>query len=98
MLYWMQIGTENKEPRMNPLLKRLRSLRFKVRVLDGWQGICAVVALVLGVGVLVGVLDYCAHLPSLVRAVALVGLLLGSGALVYRYLIRPFGKPCNDLN
>jgi hypothetical protein len=83
---------------MNPLLKRLASLRVKVRLLDGWQGICAVVALVLGVGLVVGVADYFLHLPTLFRAVALVGLLVGAGAIVYRYLLRPFGKPCDDLN
>ena len=83
---------------MNPLLKRLASLRVKVRLLDGWQGACALVALVLGVAVTVGVLDYFVHLPTLFRAATLVGLLVGSGAIVYRYIVRPFGKPCDDLN
>lgn len=83
---------------MNPLLKRFASLRLKVRLLDGWQGMCALVALVVGVAVTVGVLDYFAHLPTIVRAAALVGLLVGSGAIAYRYLVRPFGKPCDDLN
>lgn len=82
---------------MNPILNRLASLRRKVRVLDGWQGVCALLGLILGVGVLVGTLDYFAHLPSLVRAVCLVGLLVGSGAVAYRYLIRPFARPCDDL-
>src|SRR2546421_2675 len=83
---------------MNPLLRRLAVLRAKVRLLDGWQGICAIVALVLGVGVTVGVIDYWVHLPTLVRAGCLVGLLVGSGAVVYRYLIKPFSKECDDLN
>ncbi len=83
---------------MNPLSKRLASLRVKVRLLDGWQGVCALVALILGVGVTVGVADYFLHLPTLFRAVALVSLLVASGAIVYRYLLRPFGKPCDDLN
>lgn len=83
---------------MNPLLRRLAILRLKVRALDGWQGICALVTLVLTVGVAVGTLDYFVHLPTLARAAVLVGLLVGSAAIVYRYLVRPFGKPCSDLN
>jgi hypothetical protein len=83
---------------MNPLLRRLATLRLKVRFLDGWLGACALVTLILGVGVSVGVLDYWFHLPSLVRAVALVGLLIGCGFVAYRYLIKPFSKPCDNLN
>ena len=83
---------------MNPLLKRLAVLRLKVRLLDGWQGACAVVAAIVGVGFAVGVLDYWAHLPNLIRAVALVGLLIGSGAIAYRYLVRPFTRSCDDLS
>ena len=56
---------------MNPLLKRLASLRRKVRFLDGWLGVCALVALVLGVVVAEGLLDFSLHLPSLVRAILL---------------------------
>ena len=37
---------------MNPLLKRLASLRVRVRFLDGLLGVCAPFALVLGVGCL----------------------------------------------
>ncbi|HMF13082.1 MAG TPA: hypothetical protein VKE94_12280, partial [Gemmataceae bacterium] len=83
---------------MNPLLRRLAMLRLKVRFLDGWLGICALVALILGVGVSVGLLDFWVHLPSLVRAVFLVGLLLCSGFVAYRYLINPFSKPCDNLS
>jgi hypothetical protein len=83
---------------MNPLLKRLATLRRKVRFLDGWLGICALVALILGVAVTVGVIDFWIHLPSLVRAVLLVGLLVGSAFIAYRYLLQPFAKPCDDLN
>ena len=83
---------------MNPLLRRLAMLRLKVRFLDGWKGICALVTLILAVGVGVGVLDYFVHLPTLVRATFLVMLLVGSGLVVYRYLMQPFGKKCDDLN
>ena len=83
---------------MNPLLRRLAVLRWKVRLLDGWQGLCALIALVISVGVAVGLIDYSIHLPTLVRAAALVGLLVGSAAVVYRFLVRPFGKSCDSLN
>jgi hypothetical protein len=83
---------------MNPLLRRLAVLRVKVRLLDSWQGVCALVATIVGVGFAVGVLDFWAHLPNLIRAVALVGLLIGSGAIAYRYLVRPFARSCDDLS
>jgi hypothetical protein len=83
---------------MNPLLRRLASLRRKVRFLDGWLGVCALIALILGVAVTEGVLDFWMHLPSLVRAVLLVGLLVSSGYVAYRFILRPFSKPCDDLN
>src|SRR5947209_2454703 len=83
---------------MNPLLKRLAALRRKVRILDGWLGVCSLAALVLGVGVCVGIADYYVHLPSLVRAACLVGMLVGGGAIFYRYVVRPFSRSCDDLN
>jgi hypothetical protein len=83
---------------MNPLLKRLAALRFKVRLLDGWQGVCALVALLIGVTLGVGLADYVLHLPTLFRGVLLVGLLITAATIVYRFFIRPFGKPCDDLN
>ncbi len=81
----------------SPLLSRLAVLRMKVRVLDGWQGTCALVALILGVSVTVGVLDYLLQLPTLGRAVFLVGMLIGVGYVAYTYLIKPFARPCDDL-
>src|ERR1051325_11507585 len=82
---------------MNPLLKRLSWLRLKVRLLDGWQGICALVTLIVGVSVTVGVLDYALQMPTLGRAVVLVGLLIGSGYVGYTYLVKPFSRACDDL-
>ncbi len=83
---------------MNPLLKRLASLRRKVRWYDGWIGIAALAALVLGVGVAEGLLDFWLHIPSLFRAALLVGLLVSAGFFVYRLLIRPFAAPYDDLS
>jgi len=83
---------------MNPLLKRLAALRWKVRLVDGWLGVCVLVSLLLGVSVAIGAIDCAIHLPNLVRAVALVALLVGSGVVVWLYLIKPFAQPCDDLN
>jgi len=83
---------------MNPLLQRLAALRWKVRMLDGWKGACALLALVLGVGVVVGVADCLLHLPTLLRGAFLVGLLVGTVAVAYRFVIVPFASPCDDLN
>ncbi len=82
---------------MNPLLKQLASLRRKVRFLDGWIGVWALVALVCTVGASAGTFDYFFQVPSLLRAVMLTGLLTTSGIVGYAYIIRPFGKKCDDL-
>ncbi|MBM3997036.1 MAG: hypothetical protein FJ303_23225 [Planctomycetes bacterium] len=83
---------------MNPLLQRLASLRRQVRFLDGWIGTTALVALVLGVGVAVGVADFYLHIPSLVRGGLLIGLLVSSACLVYSLLVQPFANPYDDLS
>src|ERR1700683_3060796 len=83
---------------MNPLKTRFAALRFKVRVLDGWLGASALIALILGAFVAEGMLDFWMHLPSLVRGVFLVGLLVSSGYIAYRLILRPFTRPADDLN
>src|SRR5690242_13015844 len=82
---------------MNPLLFRLASLRRWTRLLEGWRGVCAVVALLVGVATAAGLLDWALHLPSVVRAIVLVGTLGGAGFLGYRYLVVPLSRPCDDL-
>ncbi|HEY6409709.1 MAG TPA: hypothetical protein VIY29_19805, partial [Ktedonobacteraceae bacterium] len=82
---------------MNPLLSRLASLRRKVRLLDGWQGISALLTLLVGAVVVVGLLDWLVQLPSLVRGMLLVGILVGAGMVAYRLLFVPFRSPCDDL-
>ncbi len=82
---------------MNPLLSRLASLRRWTRLVEGWRGLCAVFALVVGLGTVTGLLDFAVHLPGLVRAVVLVGAIAGAGFLAYRYLVLPFGRSCDDL-
>lgn len=82
---------------MNPLLRRLASVRRRVRFLEGWRGLCAVLALVVGVATAAGLLDWYVNLPSLPRALVLTGLLGGAGFLAYRTLYLPLARPCDDL-
>jgi hypothetical protein len=82
---------------MNPLLSRLASLRRKVRLLDGWQGVCALLGLVVGAVLVAGMLDWFVQLPSLVRGLLLVGILAGAGMVAYRFLFRPLSSPCDNL-
>ncbi len=82
---------------MNPLMRRLAALRRRVRVLEGWQGVCALVTLVVGAVVLVGLLDWAVQLPSFIRGIFLVGIVGGSALVAYRYLLKPLRSPCDDL-
>lgn len=82
---------------MNPLLKRLASLRRTVRIYAAWIGVCALSALVLGVGVGEGVLDFYFHIPSLFRGAILVGLLVAVGYAFHRLFIQPFATGYDDL-
>src|SRR6266404_7110282 len=90
-------GSLEKVTAMNPLLSRLASLRRKVRLLDGWQGISALLTLLVGAVLVVGLLDWLVLLPSLVRGMLLVGILVGAGTVAYRLLFVPFRSPCDDL-
>ena len=47
---------------------------------------------------LVGLADWRLHLPGLVRAFALTGLLAGAGVIVYQLLIQPLKAPVDDLS
>src|SRR5256885_16677587 len=59
---------------MNPLLSRLAALRRRVRFLEGWQGICALLTLVVGAALVAGLLDWMVQVPSVVRGLLLAGL------------------------
>jgi hypothetical protein len=82
---------------MNPLLSRLAGIRRKVRVLETWQGVCAVLTLIVGTVVVAGLLDWWVQLPSFFRGLVLVGIVGGSGWLAYQYLLRPMLSPCDNL-
>jgi hypothetical protein len=82
---------------MNPLLSRLATLRRRVRLLEGWQGICALLTVIVGAVLLAGLLDWWVQLPSLIRGGLLVAIVTASGVLAYRYLFVPLRSPCDDL-
>ncbi len=82
---------------MNPLLSRLAALRRRVLLLEGWRGVCALLTLLAGAVVVVGLLDWYVQLPSLVRGVLLAGILTGAGVVVYRLLFVPFRRPTDHL-
>jgi hypothetical protein len=82
----------------NPLANRLSALRRRLRLVVSFRGISwLIAAVVLGV-TLAGLLDFWVHLPGLVRAVFLVGILGSAGIIAYRYLIHPFRTRTDDLS
>ncbi|MBV9122396.1 MAG: hypothetical protein JO112_03410 [Planctomycetes bacterium] len=82
---------------MNPLQQRLWALRRRLRLVVTFRGLCWVISLALTVAILTGWLDWSHHLPSLVRATVLVGVLSGAGYVGYRYLVRPLAARADDL-
>ena len=81
----------------NPLRKRLAALRRRLRVVvtlraAGWL----LTVLLLG-ALAAGFLDWAWRLPSLVRAVVLVGTLSGLGVVAYRMLLGPLLARVDDL-
>src|SRR5262249_53252282 len=82
----------------NPLSQRLAGLRRRLRFVATFRGSSWLLTIVLATVVLVGLADWRWHLPNLVRAVALTGLLGGAGLIVYRFLIQPLSQPTDDLS
>ncbi len=72
-------------------------LRRKLRRVTWLRGLTVVLALILPALLLAGVLDWTLHLPGVVRAVFLTGILAGAGILVYRFLYLPLGQRVDDL-
>ncbi len=83
---------------MNPLLHRLGVVRRRYQVVTFFSGAFAATAFVLGLATAVGLFDYGNHMPRLLRASALVGMLAGSGFLIYRLLIHPLARKSDDLS
>jgi hypothetical protein len=86
------------EPDGAPLRRRLASLRRRLRLVASFRGLSWLLTAVLLTAVLVGLLDWRWHLPGLVRAFALVGLLTSAGLICYRQLLRPLATPADDLS
>jgi hypothetical protein len=86
-------------PPLDPpaLARRLAWLRRRLRFVATFRGVSWLLVLVLATLLLVGLLDWRVHLPALVRAVALVGVLSGSGYIVIRHLLRPLATKSDDL-
>lgn len=77
---------------------RLAALRHRLRFVALVRGVGWLVASVLATLVLTGLIDFRVHLPSLVRAFVLTGLLTAVGIIVYRYLLQPLSQPTDDLS
>jgi hypothetical protein len=83
---------------MNPLQARFATVRRRLRFVITFRGVCWLLATLLLTVALAGLLDWRVHLPGLVRAIALAGVLGGAGAIGYRYLIRPLSARTDDLS
>jgi hypothetical protein len=80
------------------LRQRLAALRRRIRLVATVRGVGLLLTVLLATGVVAGLLDWRWHLPGLVRAVVLVGTLIGAVFVVYRYLFRPLSAPSDDLS
>jgi hypothetical protein len=79
------------------LARRLAWVRRRLRFVVTFRGISWVLSLVLLAALGVGLIDWRLHLPSLIRALALVGILGAAGYIVLRHLLRPLAKQADDL-
>src|SRR5262249_28633893 len=84
-------------PHVNPLHRRLAGLRRQLLLTVTVRGLSLFLAVLLGVAVVGGLLDYSWHLPALIRALVLVLALCGGGYVAYRFLLRPLAAPRDDL-
>src|SRR5262245_13226867 len=75
------------------LRSRLAALRRRLRFVATFRGVAWLVACVLATAVLTGLVDFRVHLPGLVRAFVLTGLLTSAGLIVYRFLLQPLSTP-----
>src|SRR5437660_12251502 len=82
---------------MNPLESRLASLRRQLRLEICWRGLCALAILLLGGAIFAGLADWLLDLPSIIRAVVLVGLVAAAGITAYRNVLLPLATRCDDL-
>src|ERR671938_102618 len=82
----------------NVLRSRLAGLRRRLRLVVLRRGVGWLLTAVLLAAAVAGLLDWHWHLPSLVRAVFLVGTLTAAVLIVYRYLFQPLASNTDDLS
>lgn len=75
-----------------PLPHRLSRLRGRLRAIIALRQGSQAIALIVLVIALLGFLDWRFHLPALVRALALVGMLAGSVLLIVRTIVAPWRR------
>jgi hypothetical protein len=80
------------------LRQRLAALRRRLRFVATVRGSGLLLTVLLATAVAAGLLDWRWHLPDLVRAVVLAGMLVGGIIVAYRYLFRPLCAPSDDLS
>ncbi len=80
------------------LRQRLAALRRRLRFVATVRGTGLLLTVLLATAVVAGLLDWHWHLPALVRAVVLIGTLVGAVVVAYRYLFRPLSAPSDDLS
>jgi hypothetical protein len=80
------------------LRQRLAALRHRIFLVATFRGTAWLVAVVLFTLVCGGLLDWRLHLPGLVRAFILVGMLGGAGLVIRALLWRPLSEPTDDLS
>lgn len=90
--------TARSLPDAGVLRQRLEALRQRLRKVTLYRGISLVLALALPCAVVAGLLDWSCHLPGLIRALFLTGILTGSGLLAYRFLYLPLCARVDDLS
>src|SRR5713101_4600965 len=79
------------------LARRLTWVRRRLRFVTTFRGVSWLLALLLLTALGVGLIDWRLHLPSLVRAAVLVGVLGAAGYIVIRHLLRPLAAKSDDL-
>src|SRR6266851_2035808 len=79
------------------VLQRLAGLRQRLRFVATFRGVCWLLTVVLLTVVVAGLLDWCSHLPGIVRADVLIGTLCGAGFIALRYLFQPLSARSDDL-
>lgn len=85
-------------PEAVSLRQRFAGVRRRLRLVTLFRGTGWLVALVLATVALAGLIDWYFHLPGLLRAAILTGLLAGTGVVVFRALLRPLGARTDDLS